>query len=39
FTHISHSLEHEETNANLPDHVELAFDGLSLPLKRLSAAH
>lgn len=32
FTHISHSLEHAETNASLPDHVELAFDGLSLPL-------
>lgn len=32
FTHISHSLEHEETNASLPEHVELAFDGLSLPL-------
>lgn len=32
FTHISHSLEHEEINADLPDHVELAYDGLSLPL-------
>lgn len=35
FTHISHSLEHEEINASLPDHVELAFDGLSLPLAGL----
>lgn len=34
FTHISHSLEHEEINAQLPEHVELAFDGLSLPLNR-----
>ncbi len=35
-THISHSLEHEEINASLPDNVELAFDGLSLPLKGLA---
>lgn len=39
FTHISHSLEHEETNSNLPEHVELAYDGLSLPLNGLSAEH
>ena len=28
FTHISHSLEHDETNRMLPDGVELAYDGL-----------
>ncbi len=31
FTHISHSLEHEETNATLPEHVNLAYDGLRIP--------
>lgn len=29
FTHMSHDLEHEETNRNLPAGVELAYDGLS----------
>lgn len=32
FTHISHDLEHERTNASLPDGMELAYDGLTLPL-------
>lgn len=32
FTHISHDLEHEATNAELPPGVELAYDGLELPL-------
>ncbi len=27
FTHISHSLEYEATNARLPEHVQLSFDG------------
>jgi phosphoribosyl 1,2-cyclic phosphate phosphodiesterase len=27
FTHIAHSLGHAATNATLPDHVRLAFDG------------
>lgn len=31
FTHISHWLEHEETNARLPAGVELAYDGLRIP--------
>lgn len=31
FTHISHVLEHEATNASLPAGVELAYDGLRLP--------
>ena len=30
FTHISHDLGHEETNAKLPPHVRLAHDGLRL---------
>lgn len=32
FTHISHDLEHEATNAELPPGVELAYDGLEVPL-------
>ena len=30
FTHISHDLKHQETNASLPKGVELAYDGLRL---------
>jgi phosphoribosyl 1,2-cyclic phosphate phosphodiesterase len=30
FTHISHDLKHEETNATLPNGVRLAHDGLRL---------
>ncbi len=30
FTHISHDLAHEKTNAELPPHVRLAHDGLRL---------
>ena len=29
-THLSHDLEHEETNRELPENVELAYDGLVL---------
>jgi len=29
-THIAHDLGHEETNAWLPPHVRLAYDGLQL---------
>lgn len=29
-THISHDMEHDQTNAKLPDHVDLAYDGLEL---------
>jgi phosphoribosyl 1,2-cyclic phosphate phosphodiesterase len=32
FTHICHDLEHEATNATLPAGMELAYDGLVLPL-------
>lgn len=31
-THISHRLEHAATNARLPPGVELAYDGLQVPL-------
>ena len=31
-THIAHELGHEETNAKLPPHVRLAYDGLELDL-------
>ena len=31
-THIAHDLDHEPTNAALPDGVELAYDGLVLEL-------
>ncbi|HEX6963019.1 MAG TPA: MBL fold metallo-hydrolase [Lacipirellula sp.] len=31
-THMSHKLEHESTNALLPPGVELAYDGLEVPL-------
>jgi phosphoribosyl 1,2-cyclic phosphate phosphodiesterase len=30
FTHIAHDLAHAETNARLPAHVQLAYDGLSI---------
>lgn len=30
FTHISHDLGHEETNAALPEHVRLSHDGMKL---------
>lgn len=31
FTHISHHLDHDATNARLPQGVELAYDGLRIP--------
>jgi phosphoribosyl 1,2-cyclic phosphate phosphodiesterase len=31
-THIAHELDHEATNAALPDGVELAYDGLVLDI-------
>jgi phosphoribosyl 1,2-cyclic phosphate phosphodiesterase len=30
FTHVSHDLRHEATNAELPPHVQLAYDGMKL---------
>lgn len=32
FTHMSHELEHESTNVALPQGMELAYDGLRIPL-------
>jgi phosphoribosyl 1,2-cyclic phosphate phosphodiesterase len=32
FTHMSHELEHEATNRALPEGMELAYDGLRVPL-------
>jgi phosphoribosyl 1,2-cyclic phosphate phosphodiesterase len=32
FTHIAHDLGHEETNRNLPENMQLAYDGLSVPI-------
>jgi phosphoribosyl 1,2-cyclic phosphate phosphodiesterase len=32
FTHISHELGHQATNANLPDGMALAHDGLTIPM-------
>jgi phosphoribosyl 1,2-cyclic phosphate phosphodiesterase len=32
FTHMSHDLEHEATNASLPEGMELAYDGLRIRL-------
>ncbi len=31
-THLSHDLEHEKTNAYLPKHIQLAYDGLKITL-------
>jgi phosphoribosyl 1,2-cyclic phosphate phosphodiesterase len=31
-THISHSLDHETTNSDLPAGMELAYDGMTLPI-------
>jgi phosphoribosyl 1,2-cyclic phosphate phosphodiesterase len=33
FTHMSHDIEHEATNATLPPGMELAYDGLRIALK------
>jgi phosphoribosyl 1,2-cyclic phosphate phosphodiesterase len=30
-THMSHEMDHETINRQLPDHVRLAYDGLSFP--------
>ena len=32
FTHISHDLDHETVNAELPPSMQLAYDGLRIPL-------
>ena len=33
FTHLSHQLEHEETNRKLPRGMELAYDGLRITMR------
>ncbi len=33
FTHIAHELMHEETNAELPEGMELAYDGLGFQVR------
>ncbi len=37
-THCSHRLEYERTNERLPDGIELAYDGLQIPLRRDESA-
>jgi phosphoribosyl 1,2-cyclic phosphate phosphodiesterase len=32
FTHMSHEIDHETVSSQLPAGVELAYDGLRLPL-------
>ena len=32
FTHVCHELDYETTNAELPDTMQLAYDGLRIPL-------
>ena len=32
FTHLSDDYDHDRTNAELPDKIELAYDGLQIPL-------
>ena len=36
FTHISHDLGHAQTNANLPEGIALAYDGLTIPVTLVS---
>lgn len=33
FTHIAHELGHEQTNRSLPEGVQLAYDGLAIPIQ------
>lgn len=33
FTHMSHDLDHEATNAKLPPHIRLAYDGQQIAFK------
>lgn len=33
FTHMSHELQHEATESDLPAHIRLAYDGLRIPFE------
>lgn len=33
FTHLSHDYDHDKVNAELPDGIELAYDGLSISIR------
>jgi phosphoribosyl 1,2-cyclic phosphate phosphodiesterase len=33
FTHMSHALHHADTNRELPEHAQLAYDGLRIPFE------
>jgi phosphoribosyl 1,2-cyclic phosphate phosphodiesterase len=33
FTHITHDLEHEQVNSELPDNIKLSYDGLKINIK------
>ena len=33
FTHMSHDLHHAETNHELPENIQLAYDGLRIPFE------
>ncbi len=33
FTHLSHDYDHDETNASLPGNIQLAYDGLKIPVE------
>jgi phosphoribosyl 1,2-cyclic phosphate phosphodiesterase len=33
FTHMSHEVEHAETEGRFPPHVRLAYDGLRIPFE------
>jgi phosphoribosyl 1,2-cyclic phosphate phosphodiesterase len=33
FTHMSHDLLHAETNNELPENIQLAYDGLRIPFE------
>ena len=32
-THTSHELDYEATNATLPAHIRMAYDGLRIPIR------
>jgi len=38
FTHIAHDIQHADLESRLPEHVYLAFDGLTLDVRRPASA-